>query len=138
MIDFDSNESSDVVVEHEWRDKLEVSELEWLFLFSIEETDRMEETLSYSWNRIHLIGECSFSKKEMDKMLEPLWDLESKVTEKWSSGWVGVISLLDDKAFLKLRCFLLELRWQTLNPTSFMEKTWSWRQMFLKITQYMG
>ena len=36
---FDSNESSDVEVEHEWRDELEVPELEWSFLFSIKETD---------------------------------------------------------------------------------------------------
>ena len=37
-----------------------------------------------------------------------MWDSESKLTETCSSGWGSIISLLDDKALLKLKCFLLE------------------------------
>ena len=34
-MNFDSNESSDVEVEHEWREEIKVSDLEWSFLFLI-------------------------------------------------------------------------------------------------------
>ena len=64
----DSNGISDVEVEHEWRDKLEVSELEWSFLLSIEETDEMEETLGSSWNRIPLIGKINFRIRKWMKL----------------------------------------------------------------------
>ena len=52
---FDSNESSDVEVEREQRDELEVSELELSSLFLIEETDGIENPLGSSWNRIPLV-----------------------------------------------------------------------------------
>ena len=45
---------------------------------------------------------------DMDKMLDSLWDSRSKVIEAWSSRRTGMMSLSDDKAFLKLRYFLLE------------------------------
>ena len=41
-MNFDSNESSEIEVEHEWRDEIEVSELEWSFFLSIEGTDEMD------------------------------------------------------------------------------------------------
>ena len=44
----------------------------------------------------------------MDGMLDSLWDSGWKVTEKFSSVRAGVTSLSDDKAFLKLRYFMLE------------------------------
>ena len=95
-------------MEHEQRNEIEVSELEWSFLFLIEETDGMDEILGSSWNLIPLVGGHSFSNEEMDEMLDSLWDSGSKVREMCSIGWSGVMSLLDDKDFLKLIDFLLE------------------------------
>ena len=54
-----------------------------------------------------LVGGHSFSNEEMDEMLDSLGDLGSKVTETCSSARSGVMSLSDDKDFLKLRDSLL-------------------------------
>ena len=62
-MNFDSNESLDVEVENEQRDELEVSELEWSSLFSIEETNRMDETLVSSWNGMLLVEGNLFSNE---------------------------------------------------------------------------
>ena len=55
-MNFDSNESSDTEMNDEQRDDLEVSELELLSSFSIEETDAMDETLGTLWKRMPLVG----------------------------------------------------------------------------------
>ena len=65
-MNFDSNEIPDADMEDEQRDELEVSELELLSSFSIEETDAMDETLGSLWKGMPLVEGHLFSNDEMD------------------------------------------------------------------------
>ena len=93
----------------------------------------MDETLGSSWNGMPLVGGHWCSNKEMDEMLDSLWDSGSKVTETCSTVRAVVMSLSDDDAFLKFRDFLVEYEKKAINSTYFQEKTWSWRKEFLQM-----
>ena len=58
----------------------------------------------------------------MDEMLDSSWDSESKIIETCSSGQMDVMILLDDKALLKLRDFLLECEKINSKSNFFSEK----------------
>ena len=97
-------------------------ELEWLFLFAIEEKNWTEKTLGYSWNKIPLVGGHSFSNEEIDEILDSLWNSGSTAIKMFSSGRKGVMSLLDHKTFFKLRDFLLECEETNSKSNFFSEK----------------